>query len=206
MTNEDYQFITALENGDLEALQKVPKADLHNHCFLGGNREYILMRTGKEIPLQKETLKSMHDMHHWIGQNVADLLETLEGRTLALEATFVQAASDGVTVLEIGEDVWANGHYYHGKIEDLINTFQTLHHRFAPQTEFKFQMGLSRHCPIELLEEWSAPFLERDCFYSIDLYSDELAQPIKNFKPIYRRAKEKGPCLKGPCRGMGQCR
>ena len=33
-------------------------------------------------------------------------------------------------------------------------------------------------------------------FYSIDLYGDELVQPIENFIPIYRRAKEEGLCLK----------
>ena len=32
--------------------------------------------------------------------------------------------------------------------------------------------------------------------YSIDLYEDELAQPIENFIPIYRRAKEERLCLK----------
>lgn len=54
----------------------------------------------------------------------------------------------------------------------------------------------SRHCPVNLLEEWIAPFLEKDCFFSIDLYGDEMAQPIKNFKSIYRKAKEKGLILK----------
>ncbi len=32
--------------------------------------------------------------------------------------------------------------------------------------------------------------------YSIDLYGDELSQPIENFIPIYRRAKEEGLRLK----------
>lgn len=46
------------------------------------------------------------------------------------------------------------------------------------------------------MEQLRAPFLEQDCFYSIDLYCDEFAQPIKNFKPLYRKAKEKGWLLK----------
>ncbi len=33
-------------------------------------------------------------------------------------------------------------------------------------------------------------------FYSIDLYGDESAQPIENFKSIYRRAKKEGLRLK----------
>ena len=33
-------------------------------------------------------------------------------------------------------------------------------------------------------------------FYSIDLYGDKLAQPIENFRSIYRRTKEEGLRLK----------
>lgn len=196
MTNDDFLFIKALESQDLRMLRKVPKADLHNHFYLGGNREYILERTGKNIPLLTEKLKNMDEMHRWIDQNIGDIFETAEKRALTIEATFEQAKDDGVTILEIGEDVWANGEYYHGDIDALITTFHRLHQEHAPQIDFRFQIGLSRHCPIDLLEEWIAPFLDRDCFYSIDLYSDELAQPIKNFKPIYRKAREKGLVLK----------
>ena len=66
----------------------------------------------------------------------------------------------------------------------------------APDIELRLQIGLSRHCKIKDLEEWIAPFWEHEGFYSIDLYGDELAQPIKNFKGIYRKAKEKGLILK----------
>jgi len=36
----------------------------------------------------------------------------------------------------------------------------------------------------------------KNCFASIDLYRDEFAQPIKNFIPLYRKAKEKGLILR----------
>ena len=36
------------------------------------------------------------------------------------------------------------------------------------------------------------PFWGRREFYSIDLYGDELAQPIENFIPIYEKAAENG--------------
>jgi adenosine deaminase len=62
--------------------------------------------------------------------------------------------------------------------------------------DLRLQIGLSRHCKIVDLEKWIEPFLEHECFYSIDLYGDELAQPIENFKGIYRKAKEKGLILK----------
>lgn len=42
--------------------------------------------------------------------------------------------------------------------------------------------------------------------YSIDLYGDELAQPIENFKGIYRRAKKEGIRLKAHVGEWGSAR
>jgi len=39
------QFMDALKDQDIEALKQIPKADLHNHFVLGGNREYIKKMT-----------------------------------------------------------------------------------------------------------------------------------------------------------------
>ena len=55
---------------------------------------------------------------------------------------------------------------------------------------------MSRHCDIAYLENCLSHFWECKAFYSIDLYGDELAQPIENFKAIYRRVKSEGLRLK----------
>lgn len=60
----------------------------------------------------------------------------------------------------------------------------------------RLQIGLSRHCPIGYLEDCLSHFWGNKAFYSIDLYGDELVQPIENFKSIYRRAKKEGLRLK----------
>ena len=49
---------------------------------------------------------------------------------------------------------------------------------------------------ISYLEDCLEHFWGCKAFYSIDLYGDELAQPIDNFKSIYRRAKSEGLRLK----------
>lgn len=42
MINMDsVKFIEALRKHDLDALRKIPKADLHNHFVLGGNRAFL---------------------------------------------------------------------------------------------------------------------------------------------------------------------
>ncbi len=77
-----------------------------------------------------------------------NLFETTEKRVLAIEACFQQAKEDSITVLETGDYVWANNHFYNGNIDTLINIFQEVHRHIAPRIDFRFQIGLSRHCPI----------------------------------------------------------
>ena len=190
------QFITALKEHDIDKIKAVPKSDLHNHFVMGGCREYIKQQTGIGIPYLSGVLSSMQEMHDWNNQYLGERFHSKERRQLLLEATFIQAKEDGIQILEIGEDVWGLGEYFHHDIEELITTFQNAHQNIAPEIEMRLQIGLSRHCPIDYLMNCLEPFWGNDSFYSIDLYGDEMAQPIENFVPIYKRAKKEGLRLK----------
>lgn len=189
-------FIEAIKSEDLNIIRSFPKADLHNHFVLGGNRDYILEKTGYEIIPIKSPLKSMSEMDAWSGKYIGNRFNNPEGRKLLIEATFAQAKHDGVTILEIGEDVWGLGEFFNNDIEELISAFQEAHDRISPEIELRLQIGLSRHCPIDYLLDCLSHFWGRKEFYSIDLYGDELAQPIENFIPIYEKAAENGLVLK----------
>ncbi len=132
MINQSDLFINALENRDLGNIQRIPKTDLHNHFFLSGHRDYIWKRTGISIPALTQKLNSMDEMHQWVGKHINDLFDSSEKRVLAIEACFQQAQEDGITVLETGDDVWANEHFYRGNLDALIDTFQGAHCRIAP--------------------------------------------------------------------------
>ena len=179
-----------------ENIRKFPRADLHIHFVLGGSREYILCNTGHEIKPINEPLSSMSEMDAWSGRYIGDHFNSPAGRRLLIEATFAQAKADGVAVLEIGEDVWGLGEFFHNDIGELIDAFQEANYRIAPEVELRLQIGLSRHCPIDYLEDCLKHFWGQKEFYSIDLYGDELAQPIENFIPIYEKAAENGLVLK----------
>jgi hypothetical protein len=56
--------------------------------------------------------------------------------------------------------------------------------------------GVSRHCRIEDIRRWMEPFLALRFYRTLDLSGDEFAQPIENFKPIYRLARVNGLRLK----------
>ncbi len=190
------EFIDALMKYDNNKIKMVPKSDLHNHFILGGCREYIKQKTGFEIPFLNGVLSSMNDMHAWNSKYIGEHFDSKEMRTLLIEATFVQAKEDGVKVLEIGEDVWGLGEYFDNDIKQLIHIFQDANQRIAPEIELRLHIGLSRHCPINYSINSLEPFWGNKNFYSIDLYGDELAQPIENSIPIYKRAKKEGLRLK----------
>ena len=190
------EFTDALIKGDLEAVRRCPKADLHNHFVLGGSRRYLREHCGLDIQPINKPIHSMDEMHAWNSQNLGNHFETPEGRRMLIRAAFSQAKEDGVTVLEIGEDIWGLGEFFHGNIDELVAAFETAHQEIAPEIELRLQIGLSRHCDTTYLEDCLSNFWGCKAFYSIDLYGDELAQPIDNFIPIYRRAKAEGLRLK----------
>lgn len=189
-------FTEALWRGNLEAIRKSPKADLHNHFVLGGSRKYLLKQSGRNIQPIMNPLHSMEEMHAWNAANIGHFFDTPNGRRMLIKAAFMQAKEDGVTILEIGEDVWGLGAFFNEHIDELVDAFETAHKEIAPEIELRLQIGLSRHCKIDYLEDCLSHFWGCKAFYSIDLYGDELAQPIENFIPIYRRAKIEGLRLK----------
>ena len=188
-------FQTALELGDIDAIRRFPKADLHNHFVGGGDRDYIFERTGRRIAPLDRKLASIADMNTWFEGATQGLFSGRDGRLIAFEAALIQALRDGVTRLENGEDVWAitlNDH----SAETLVGGLTAAHQRIAPEIDWIAQLGVSRHCPVFAIERWLQPFLDLGFGRTVDLSGDEFAQPIETFAPVYRRAKAAGLRLK----------
>jgi hypothetical protein len=59
-------FQAALEAGDLDAIRRIPKSDLHNHFFLSGNRALVSAWAGTDIAPLDRRLGSMAEMHEWV--------------------------------------------------------------------------------------------------------------------------------------------
>jgi hypothetical protein len=188
-------FQEALRIASLQALRTVPKSDLHNHAFGGGNRGWISRATGRDITPLDTPLHSMAEMHEWVGRHIGSVFDGPIGRLTAFEATLVQARHDGITRLEVGEDVWAITLFDRDAVR-LTAKLRGIHARVAPDLEWIPQLGMSRHCSVSSLTNWLQPFLELGFYQTLDLSGDELAQPIEVFKPLYRMAKAAGLKLK----------
>lgn len=188
-------FQEALESGDIDAIKIFPKSDLHNHSVLGGSRDFLAELTGREIPVLREPLLSMADMHEWVNANLAFLFSEPAGRLKCIEASFVQAKRDGVTRVELGDDVWA-ATLFDNSAANLSRCLRELHAQAAPDVEWIPQISISRHCGVPAILSWMEPFLGLGLYRTIDLSGDEFSQPIENFRPIYQRAKAAGLRLK----------
>jgi adenosine deaminase len=188
--NEEFQ--QALRAGDLEAIRRAPKADLHNHGWAGAEPDSVGAILGRRIDPIDHKLASMDEMHSWAAENFGKVDPRL--RPQLFEAAFVRAARDGLVRFEIGDDVWAST--LDGSAENVTNMLKRAHERGAPEVEWIPQLGMSRHCRVEDIRRWMEPFLELRCYRTVDLSGDEFAQPIENFKPLYRLAKANGLRLK----------
>jgi adenosine deaminase len=137
-------------------------------------------------------MSSMAEMHAWAGENFGNPVTRLRPRLF--EAAFARASEDGLVRYEIGDDVWAIT--LDGSAEKVTEILKLAHERGAPDVEWIPQLGMSRHCRIEDIRRWMEPFLALHFYRTVDLSGDEFAQPIENFKPLYRLAKANGLRLK----------
>jgi adenosine deaminase len=188
--NEAFQ--QALRAEDLDAIRRCPKTDLHNHGWAGADPASVGEILGMRVAPLDHKLTSMDEMHAWAGQHFGKIDPKL--RPSLFEAAFVRAAEDGLVRFELGDDVWATT--LDGSAENVTDILKRAHARGAPDVEWIPQLGMSRHCRIEDIRRWMEPFLALRFYRTLDLSGDEFAQPIENFKPLYRLAKANGLRLK----------
>jgi Adenosine deaminase len=188
-------FQGALARGDLDALRRIPKSDLHNHFFLGGNRALVSEWAGRDIAPLDRKLASMAEMHEWVQSRFGRLFAGAQGRLKAFEATLVQAKLDGVTRLDTGETVWAIT-LNNDSATALTDALKGVHARVAPDVEWIAQLDVARQVGVPIQIRRLVPFLDLGFYRTLDMSGDELAQPIENFKPLYRMAKNAGLRLK----------
>ena len=187
-------FIDALENRSLTELQQIPKSDLHNHAGRGGNMKYIAAWANTSILPPSSKFKSLGEMQEWFVSNVKCHCPGTQGYLKRIEASFVQAAGDGIERLALSFGI--DEIDVLGGMEAFILTMDGLHHHYAPHTHFLPELALDSGCNIAETLDRLEEILTYHWFRSIDICGRELAQPVRNFRALYRRAKMAGLLLK----------
>ena len=126
-------FVTALKSESLQALQGIPKSDLHSHAGRGGHISFFEKYAGVKITPRSVPFENLSEMNQWLKENVkCHLPKGAEGYLKQIEASFVQAASDNVTVLALSFCV--DEIQLLGGMEAFKNTIDGLREKYAPNT------------------------------------------------------------------------
>lgn len=185
-------FPKSIESLSLTSIRKWPKGDLHNHCLMGGRMNAIEKFYGKKIQKFKPRLGTIQELDQWIATVYRPvLLHHPDAFRLVVEAAFQQAKNDGIRVLEMSLDS-GYGQVFGLTPEKVITILSEAHHRIAPEIDFKPELGFIRGKSIRKLLLESEPYFDSGFFKSIDLYDDEMVQPLKNFRELYRFARKAG--------------
>ncbi|KUP20508.1 hypothetical protein [Paenibacillus sp. DMB5] len=187
-------FIPALENFSLDDLRKIPKSDLHNHAGRGGNLKYIEASANITIQPHSGTFASLGEMQEWFVRSVKSHCPGIEGYLKRIEAAFVQAADDGIELLALSFGIDEIESL--GGMDTFIRIMDTLRQRYAPQTAFLPELALDWACNTDAVHARLDDIFAYHWFRSIDICGPELAQPVSNFRSIYRTAKSAGLVLK----------
>jgi adenosine deaminase len=183
------EFTKALESNQIRAVRKIPKSDLHNHAMMGGRLRSMELFSGRKLEKFMNGESGIHGINEWLKRVYRPLFEFPGAFKAAVGAAFIQAKSDGIVVLEMSMDALL-GKLFNIEPEEVVSTLIESHQIIAPEIDFRPGLGFSRSLPVRTLLSCLAPYLETDYFRSIDLYDIEDAQPIENFRELYRFAKQ----------------
>ncbi|MDP1623519.1 MAG: hypothetical protein Q8M08_14400 [Bacteroidales bacterium] len=175
----------------IKYFRQLPKSDLHNHCLLGGKRSVIENHLGRKLSPFSATKPGIDDLNRWIGKELRPYFQLPGAFEKAVEASFVQARFDGVIRLEMSIDVLF-GIMFNVPAKRIVDVLQHCHQTIAPEIDFLPELGFQRNKSLRVLLAGFTSFVDLDYFKSVDLYDDEFAQPIANFRELYRVAKSLG--------------
>lgn len=186
------EFKTHLKNHNIVGLSSIPKSDLHNHAGAGGNVKYVAARANIAVSPPPSVFESLSHMYNWYKENIKVHCTYLD----RLEAAFVQASEDNIHVLAMSFETDEENKIGGMDIGLFIRTINNFHKQLAPFTTFLPELTFNRACNVDSAYSRIDEILSYNWFESIDINGDEFAQPIKNFKKIYRRAKDSNLRLK----------
>lgn len=181
----DNKFASFLQNNCLQDLSSISKSDLHNHFGKGGNIEYLSSKFNIEINSPPSIFKSLSHMDEWFKDNIKYKCPYLD----RLEAAFIQAEADNISVL-------AASFGFDEDMESFIHTMKNFNQQLAPNTILLPELAFDRGCDVDKEFSRLDEILSYNWFKSVDIIGGEFDQPIRNFKKIYRKAKEYGLRLK----------
>lgn len=184
-------FNEALQLNDLKRVRSIPKSDLHNHAMMGARLRTMEKFYGSKLQPFSYGKEGILGINRWIGTVYRPVFSKPGVFEAAIKGAFEQAVRDGVTILEMSIDATL-GVMMDFRPQEVVDKVKEIHKQVAPHIHYRPELGLNRSHSVRAILSVLEPYLELNYFTAIDLYDNESAQPIENFKEIYRFAKKLG--------------
>ena len=195
LTSDSKILCSALRSGDLSAIRRVPKSDLHTHSILGTRIERIESQIGKTLPRPPARMTTLDEMIRYSNEVLYPHTVSFAGFQFTAESAIQDAIEDGVIRLEMSMDVRfmtvfePSSDVYFTFVSKLVN-------RYKDRIDFRPEVGISKDRSAADQIRLATLCVDSGLFHSIDLYGNEMAQPPDPFRELYAHARKRGLKLK----------
>jgi adenosine deaminase len=198
-TISEAELASALAQTDrasaLAALRKLPKSDLHCHALLNCPLSTYEAVLGYRLPVPPARFRDFGEFGGYLASNLFPATRTLDGMRALLRGGLDRMADEGVVYTEASIDLLMPLHIQ-APPRAVIDMVAEERDRITPRLTFAPEIGINRRMAPDKLWPLFLAYLDSGVFCSVDLYDDERAGDLREFRRFYRAAGERGLELK----------
>lgn len=185
-----------LRDGDLDAIRKIPKADVHAHMILSAPfSAYQEVFDAPIEPPPKVFQGGLLEFLQYLKTSIFPNFKHPEQLKYILHKMFEHMISDGITYTELSCDIRLPT-VFGLSWDEFIILFDDVASQNREYITVRPELGVARETDDIFWRENAAKALATGYFQSIDLYGDELAHEISHFTQYLQEAKNQGLKIK----------
>ena len=189
-------FAEALAAGDIAAVRRAAKADLHSHSYFAAPIAEVEQWLGRAIDRPPPRMDGLDGMRAYSRQAIGPYMDNWTAFEFVAGAAVRHARNDGVVLLETSFDIWAVRHHPDG-LRGLTALAASLASQFRGQVDVRPEVGFSRSYVSKddlMTSVWET--IESGVFRSIDMYAFEDDCAPEAVQDLYEHARSHGLKLK----------
>lgn len=189
------QLKKSLLEDDKNAFKGVIKANTHTHGLLSSNNDFFYNEFKKKIVNFKK-FYSIQEFNSFVNKNLDEMIKNKDKQFKLYELSIITAINDGINILDMSLDYKTVYKLFNNSVESYIKKIRELKEKYESKLLLNFDLGISRKSYKKQDNLLIKKLIDSGVFNGIDLYGDELAKNIVEFKEIYRYAKKRKLLLK----------
>jgi adenosine deaminase len=191
-TRDERQAAGGSNDGGLRAL---PKADVHCHALLNCPLSTYEQVLGYKLPLPPPRFRDFGEFGGYLATNLFPAIRSLDGIRTLLRGGLERMAEEGVVYAEASLDLLLPMHI-NASPHAVIEVVAEERDRVASRLRFAPEIGINRRVPSDRLWPLFEAYVDSGVFCSVDLYDEERAGDLHEFRRFFRLARTHGLVLK----------